>query len=155
MRVVVGSTTETGIDVQSQSALGNLTVPLECVLGLIMASPTEPDELDQLWNRVAGEPRTTEVVWMANNDRLIGAFLGLDDRAAKLQIDGKAVEIDRTGIVAVEFDPSLVAYPRHDSFYLVLTLVDGSRFGVIDAKLEARAVGRHHAVRPAGSSSNR
>ncbi len=136
MRVVVGSTTDTGIDVQSQSALGNLTVPLECVLGLIMAAPTEPDALDQLWNRVAGESRTAEVVWMANNDRLTGAFLGLDDRAAKLQIDGKPVEIDRTGIVAVGFDPSLVAYPRHDSFYLDLTLVDGSRFGVIDAKLE-------------------
>ncbi len=136
MRVIVGATTETEIEVQSQSAIGNLTIPLECVLGLVLASPTEPDAFDQLWSRVAGETRSTEVVWMVNGDRLMGGFLGLDDRAAKLQIDGKPVEIDRTGIVAVGFDASLVAYPRKDSLYLDLTLVDGSRFGVTDARIE-------------------
>ncbi len=114
----------------------NLTIPLECVLGLVLTAPTEPEAFNELWNRVAGEPRSTEVVWMANGDRLTGGFLGLDDRAAKLQIDGKPVEIDRTGIVAVGLDPSLVAYPRHDSFYLDLTLSDGSRFGVTDAMFE-------------------
>ncbi|HWT83296.1 MAG TPA: hypothetical protein VN648_31375, partial [Candidatus Methylomirabilis sp.] len=108
MRVIVGATTDTGIEVQSQSALGKLTIPLECVLGLILTAPTESDAFDQLWNRVAGETRSTEVVWMANGDRLTGGFLGLDDRAVKLQIDGKPVEIDRTGVVAVGFDPAVV-----------------------------------------------
>ncbi len=93
MRVVVAATTDTGIEVQSQSALGKLTIPLECVLGLILTAPTESDAFDQLWNQVAGETRSTEVVWMANGDRLTGGFLGLDDRAVKLQIDGKPVEI--------------------------------------------------------------
>ena len=136
MRVIVGATTDTGIEVQSQSALGKITIPLECLLGLILTAPTESDGFDQLWNRVAGEPRSTEVVWMANGDRLAGGFLGLDDRALKLQIDGKPVEIDRTGVIAVEFDPSVVAYPRHDSSYLDLTFADGSRLGVTDARVE-------------------
>ena len=109
MRVIVGATTDTGIEVQSQSALGKLTIPLECVLGLILTAPTESDAFDQLWNRVAGETRSTEVIWMANGDRLTGGFLGLDDRAVKLQIDGKPVEIDRTGVVAVGFDPTVVS----------------------------------------------
>ena len=69
MRVIVGATTDTAIEVQSQSALGKITIPLECVLGLILTAPTESDGFDQLWNRVAGEPRSTEVVWMANGDR--------------------------------------------------------------------------------------
>ncbi len=136
MRVIVGATTDTGIEVQSQSALSKLTIPLECVLGLILTAPTESDAFDQLWNRVADEPRSNEVVWMANGDRMTGGFLGLDDRAAKLQIDGKPVEIDRTGVVAVGFDASLVGYPRHDAPYLDLTLTDGSRLGVTDAKVE-------------------
>jgi hypothetical protein len=136
MRVIVGATTDTGVEVESQSALGKLTIPLECVLGLILTAPTESDAFDQLWNRVAGETRPTEVVWMANGDRLTGGFLGLDDRAVKLQIDGKPVEIDRTGVVAVGFDPTVVSYPRHDSSYLDLTLADGSRLGVTDARVE-------------------
>ncbi len=136
IRVVVVATTDTGIEVQSQSALGKLTIPLECVLGLVLTAPTEADAFDQFWNRVAGESRSTEVVWMANGDRLTGGFLGLDDRAVKLQIDGKPVEIDRTGVVAVGFDSTVVSYPRHDSSYLDLTLTDGSRFGVTDARVE-------------------
>lgn len=136
MRVVVGATTDTGIEVQSQSALGKLTIPLECVLGLILTAPIESDTFDQLWNRVAGEPRSTEVVWMANGDRVTGGFLGLDDRAVKLQIDGKPVEIDRTGVVAIGLDASLIGYPRHDSPYLDLSLADGSRLGVTGAKIE-------------------
>ena len=155
MRVIVGATTETAIEVQSQSPLASLTIPLECVLGLVLTAPTEPEAFNELWNRVAGEPRSTEVVWMANGDRLTGGFLGLDDRAAKLQIDGKPVEIDRTGIVAVGFDPSLVAYPRHDSFYLDLTLSDGSRFGVTDAMFERGQVVATARFRSAGASSNR
>ncbi len=140
MRVVVVATTDTGIEVQSQSALGKLTIPLECTLGLALTGPTEADAFDHFWNRVAGEPRSTEVVWMANGDRLTGGFLGLDDRVVKLQIDGKPVEIDRTGVVAVGFDPTVVAYPRHDSSYMDLTLTDGSRFGVTDARVESGQV---------------
>ncbi len=136
MRVVVVATTDTGIEVQSQSALGKLTIPLECALGLVLTAPTEAAAFDQFWNRVAGESRSTEVVWMANGDRLTGGFLGLDERAVKLQIDGKPVEIDRTGVVAVGFDASLVGYPRHDAAYLDLSLTDGSRLGVTNAKVE-------------------
>jgi NPCBM/NEW2 domain len=136
MRVIVGATTETAIEVQSQSALGKLTLPLECVLGLVLTAPPESDAFDQLWERVTAEPRTTEVVWMANGDRLTGGFLGLDDRAIKLQIDGKPVEVDRTGVIAVGFDPAVVSYPRPASGFIDLTLADGSRLGVTDARVE-------------------
>jgi hypothetical protein len=136
MRVIVGGTTETGFEAQSQSALGNLTIPLDCVLGLVLTSPTESDAFDQLWNRVAYEPRSSEVVWTVNGDRLSGGFLGLNDRAVKLQVDSKPVEVDRTGVVAVGFDASLVSYPPRDAHYLDLTLADGSRLGVTNAQVE-------------------
>jgi hypothetical protein len=136
MHVVVEKSTETTIEVESRSALGRLTIPMESVLGMVLAAPLEGDALDQIWTRLEEAPRTTEVVWMLNGDRLSGGFLGLDDRAVKLQIDGKPVELDRTGVVAVGFDPSGVGYPRGDASYLDLTLADGSRLGVTGARIE-------------------
>jgi hypothetical protein len=136
MRVVVGATNETTVAVEWHSALGKLTLPIDSVLGMVLAPPSDSDLFDQLWNRVQDEPRTTEVVWLMNGDRITGAFLGMDDQAIKLQVDGKAVEIDRTGVVAVGFDPAVLAYPRPSGDFLEITLVDGSRLGVTGAKLE-------------------
>jgi hypothetical protein len=135
-RVIVGATTETTLDVQSHSALGKLTVPLDSVLGLVLTGPSEAEPFEQLWEHVRSDARSSEVVWLANGDRLTGSFLGMDDRAIKLQVEDKAVEIDRTGIVALGFDSAVVSYPRPTSDFLELTLSDGSRLGVTGAKLE-------------------
>ena len=136
MRVVIKNSTETAIEIQGRSGLGRLAIPMECVLGMVLASPSEVDALDQIWTCLEDESRTTEVVWMTNGDKLAGGFLGLDDRLIKFQIDGKTVELDRTGVVAVGFGTSGVGYPRVDSSYLELTLVDGSRLGVTGAHID-------------------
>ena len=86
------------------------------------------------------EPRTTEVVWLANGDRLAGGFLGLDESKIKIQVDGKPVEVDRPGVVALGFDPTLVSYPRPKSDFLELTLKDGSRLGVTEARIDDGSV---------------
>ena len=116
------------LDVQSD-ALGKLAVPLDSLLGWIMAVPAETDALDALWDRVRLEPRKEEVVWLSNGDRLSGGFLGWDERKIKIQVNGKPLEVDRTGIVAVGFDPALVNYPRPKSEFLELTLKDGTQAG--------------------------
>jgi len=139
MRVVVGSSTDTSLEVQSD-ALGKLGVPLDCLLGLIMSTPGQTDELDLLWDRVRLEPRKTEVVWLMNGDRLSGGFLGLDDRKLKIQVDGKPVEIDRPGILAAGFDPRLVNYPRPKSDFMEVTLTDGTRLGVEGARIDEGSV---------------
>lgn len=136
MRVVVGPTTETTVEVEWHATLGKLTIPIDAVAGMILTPPADAESFDRLWNRVKSEPRTTEVVWLMNGDRVTGGFLGVTDQAVKLQIDGKTVEIDRTGVVAVGFDPSVVSYPRPAGDFLDLTLSDGSRLGVTDAKLD-------------------
>ncbi|QEH36856.1 NPCBM/NEW2 domain protein [Aquisphaera giovannonii] len=137
MRTIVGSTTDTSLDVQAHSSLGKLTLPLDAVLGLLLASPPDSDAFDQTWDRIREEPRKSEVVWLANGDRMSGGFLGMDDRVIKLQVDGKPVEIDRTGVVAVGFDPGVVSYPRPASDYMEITLADGSRLGVVGATQDA------------------
>jgi hypothetical protein len=136
MRVIVGATTDTAVEVQSHSALGKLTIPLDSILGLVLAPPTDTDAFDQLWEQVRGERRSTDVVWMANGDRQTGGFLGLDDRIVNFQIEGKPVEIDRTGVIALGFDPAVANYTRPKSDFLEVTLADGTRLGVTDAKVD-------------------
>jgi len=135
MRVLIGSSTETSLDVQSD-ALGKLSVPLDGILGLVLSGQSQPAELDRWWDRVCAEPRSTEVVWLANGDRLSGGFLGMDDSKIKIQSNGKPVEVDRAGVVALGFDPGLVRYPRPKSEFLELTLKDGSRLGVTEPRLD-------------------
>jgi len=138
-RVNVGSTTDTTLEVKSD-ALGKLTVPLDCLLGLILASPTQTGEFEALWDRVRSEARSTEVVWLMNGDRLAGGFLGLDDHQIKIQVDGKPVEVERSGVVALGFDPGLVNYPRPKTDFMELTLQDGTRLGVTEARIDDGSV---------------
>jgi hypothetical protein len=135
MRVVVGTATETTLDVYSHS-LGKLVIPLDCFLGLVLTPPSEHDAFDHLWEQVRSEPRSTAVVWLANGDRMSGGFLGMDGRIIKLQMEGKPVDIDRAGVVALGFDPALASYPRPTSDFLEVTLTDGTRLGVGEAKIE-------------------
>ena len=103
-----------------------MLIPLESILGLIFAGHTPASELDALWEQVRLEPRTAEVAWLANGDRITGGFLGLDESKIKIQVSGKPVEVDLAGVVALGFDPKLVSYPRPRSDFLELSLKDGS-----------------------------
>ena len=135
LRSVVGAANETALDVQSY-ALGNLSIPLDHLLGLVLTPPPDADDLDALLNRIRTEPRSTEVLWLSNGDRLTGGFLGIDERKVKFQGETNPVELDRASVVALAFDPSLVAYPRPEGDFLDLTLTDGSRLGVKMPKIE-------------------
>jgi NPCBM/NEW2 domain len=134
MRVVVGSSTETAVEIQSD-ALGKLEVPLDSLVALILRPPAQSDELDALWDQVRFEPRSSEVVWLGNGDRLTGGFLGLTEKTIKIQVASKSVAVDRTGALAVGFAATTASYPRPKEGFLELTLRDGTRLGVSEAKL--------------------
>jgi hypothetical protein len=139
MRVTIGSTTDTDFELKSD-VLGNLAIPLESVLGLLISTPADAETLEAWWDRVMAEPRTTEVVWLANGDRLTGGFLGLDERRLKFQVAGKPVDLERNGVVAIGFDPALAKYPRSAGDYLEVTLRDGTRLGLHNASLQDHLV---------------
>jgi hypothetical protein len=134
-RVVVGVASDTSLEVQSDT-LGKLALPLDSLLGLILSAPAQSSALDSLWDRVLIEPRSTEVVWLLNGDRLAGGFLGLTERKINIQLDGKPTEIDRSSVVGLGFDPTLAVYPRPETDFIEVLLKDGSRLGVKGAKLE-------------------
>jgi hypothetical protein len=101
-----------------------------------MVVPAENDALDALWDRVRLEPRKEEVVWLSNGDRLSGGFLGWDERKIKIQVNGKPLEVERTGITGVGFDTALVNYGRPKSGFLEVKLKDGTRLGVTSARVD-------------------
>jgi hypothetical protein len=140
MRVVIGEATDTSLDVQSDS-LGKMALPLDCLVGLILANPDQTSlALESFWDRILVEPRSTEVVWLLNGDRLAGGFLGLNDRTIKLQIDGKPMDIERSGVLGVGFEPALASYPRPKADYVEATLRDGTRLGLTGIKLEGGVI---------------
>lgn len=134
-RAAVAGANETALDVQSYS-LGNLSVPLESLLGLVFSLPQDVEAADALVQRVRNEARNTEVLWLANNDRLGVGFLGMSDKEIRYRAAQKDAAIERGRVVALGFDPALAAYPRPDGGFLELTLADGSRLGVSAPRLE-------------------
>ncbi len=156
MRTAVGSANDTSLEVRSES-LGRLELPLDCLLGLILSTQGQSGTFDARWDQILVEPRRNEVVWLINGDRLEGSFLEMDDRKIKVQVDQKPVEIERSGAVALGFDPALLNYPRPKGPFLELTLNDGTRLGVTTAKLDEGTVeamtrfGRSVRLRPGRS----
>ncbi|MEO6809784.1 MAG: NPCBM/NEW2 domain-containing protein, partial [Isosphaeraceae bacterium] len=137
LRAAIGLSSETALEIVP-SALGDevLSVPLNALLGAVLTVPPEPDDLEPLVAKVRSEPRTADVLWLANGDRLTGSVLDLTPRKVGFQADAAPLAIDRTGVLAFGFDPKQVKYPRPDGLFLELTLTDGSRLGVTDCRVE-------------------
>jgi hypothetical protein len=135
----IGTTTETTLDVKAEG-LGDLKLPLEAPLGLVLNPPGEADAAEELIGRARREPRKAEVLWLANGDRMDGGFLGIGPQTIQFQPEAGKLEVNRSGVLAVGFDPKLVAYPMPKGDWLELTLDDGTRLGVSEARVEQGVV---------------
>jgi hypothetical protein len=135
LRGIIGVAGETALEVNTER-LGELSIPLEAALGLVLSAPSEPEALNALITRIREEPRTSEVLWLANGDRLTGGLLAISAETIQMQAETGRVEVVRAGVTALAFDPALVAYPRPEGVFLDLTLADGSRLGATDLRIE-------------------
>jgi NPCBM/NEW2 domain len=135
LRGIIGTADETTLEVTSD-VLTDREIPLEAPLGVVLTAPAEAEALDALLTKLREDPRTSEVLWLANGDRLTGGLLALGAETIALQGDDGKVEVARTGAIALAFDPALVDYPRPRGIFLELTLADGTRLGVAGAHLE-------------------
>ncbi len=134
-RASVGKMTEAGIQLNSL-AFGALTLPTDACLGMILNPPSDLDRWDSLIRRARTEPRIGEVAWLSNGDRQSGGLLGVEETVIAMQINGKRLNLDRPGVLAVGFDPTVVSYPRPKAAYWELCLTDGSRLGVTLPRIE-------------------
>lgn len=135
LRVSIGAAVDNTLEITSNS-LGKLKVPIDSVLGVVFAPPSKREALDTLWDEVRSNPRTSEQVWMTNGDRRAGGFLALNERSLKFQIDSRPIDIDRSGIVAIGFDPTLISYARPQIPFLEVVLMEGTRLGISGCQLD-------------------
>jgi hypothetical protein len=134
LRGVIGASGETKLEVRSY-ALGDVEIPLDSLLGLVLAPPTDRDAFEDLLLGVRTQKRSSEVLWLANGDRLAGGLLGLSSRHVSFQPQAGKVAVDRSQVVAIGFDPNVVSYPPPKADYLELMLADGSRLASTDVRI--------------------
>ncbi len=138
LRAIINGTPE-GIKLDVlPNALGDLvtSIPLDRVLGLVLAPPSNPSELEALVRKIRHDTRDSEALWMANGDRLSGSLQSLDAQAVTFDSGNGPLPFQRSAIVAVGFDPALLSYPKPKGPYLELTFADGSRLGVVSSHVE-------------------
>ena len=134
-RAVIGPATETALEVQSY-ALGNLAIPLESLLGLVLAPPAETAAVDALLARVRTEPRTRRSSGWPTATGCGGVPRA---RRQEDQVPGRrrarSSSIVR-GSSRWGSTPALIVYPQPKGDFLELTMADGSRLGVTEARIE-------------------
>ena len=133
----VKASNENAFEVQPNSLTdASIAVPVDHVLALLLSPSSAADIQESLLSRTRDEPRSSEVLWLTNGDRRTGGFLGLTEQKVRFQRDRTEAALERSGIVAIGFDPAIVNYPSPKEPFLELTFVDGSRLGVSDCKIE-------------------
>lgn len=135
LRALIHTADEQGFRITSE-IFGEMEIPLESAIGLILAPPAVSEERLNLLIRVQQDARENDLFWLTNNDRRSGTFFEINSRRVSFQLGEKMVEIPRSDLRAIGFDPALANYPKPKGTYLELTLADGSRLGVITPSLE-------------------
>jgi hypothetical protein len=109
-----------------------LKLPLEAVRGLILHRPTGGQAGARLLNQLLDYRDPQDTIVMANGDTLSGEFAGLDEKRLVLETPLGKSPIDRGGIRAVNFNPTLTNTESLKGEGALLSLIDGSRFRVRD-----------------------
>ncbi len=139
LRAEIGNSNETSLQTHPAS-LGSagVEISLDRILGVVLANPIDPEAAEALLDKVRSEPRKTDVLWLANGDRLAGDTLEIGPEKIKFQLDGAAEpkEIERSTVIALGSNPALVRYPKPEGDFLELTFQDGSRVGVSKTRVE-------------------
>ena len=132
----IGAAGDATLDVLWEAMGGHLAIPLDAILGLIINPPRELDAIDALEGRIRAEPRTAEQLWLANGDKLDGLFAGLTDKQVAFQPPAGRVALPRSGVVAIGFNPAQVVEQAPSGPYLEWQLLDGSRVGLGQTRVE-------------------
>jgi hypothetical protein len=112
-------------------------LPLDAVRCLLLNRPTGAPLGTRLFNQVLEYREPQDSIIMTNGDTLAGEFVALDEKALSLQTALGTSSIDRSGIRAMLFNPTLSNNEPLKGDGGFISLVDGSRFRGRDLKLSA------------------
>lgn len=137
LRAIINNSDDATLEVQPGSLADQSTrIPLNSMLGALLAPPTEPKSLDSLLDSIRDTTRNADVLWLGNGDRLTGDLVKLGAEKVEFQPGAKLLDLPRSGVVAIGFDPGTVRYPLPEGPFAELTFTDGSRLGVTGMSVE-------------------
>jgi hypothetical protein len=109
-------------------------IPLESVRGLILHRPAGTPAGARLLNQVFDFRDPQDTIVMVNGDTLAGEFASLDEKRLVFETPLGKSPIDRSGIRAVIFNPTLTNTESLKGEGALISLVDGSRFRARDLR---------------------
>jgi hypothetical protein len=112
-------------------------IPLETVRGVILKPPGGAAARARLFKQLLEFDEPHDTVILRNGDLLDGEFSGLDDKTLELETPLGKSAIERAGILAMIFNPTLTRREPPQGEGVLVSLIDGSRFRGTDVKLEA------------------
>jgi hypothetical protein len=112
-------------------------VPLETVRGAILEPPSGAAARARLLDRVFDFQEPRDSIILRNGDLLAGEFLSLDEKAVQFETSLGKSAVERTGILAMIFNPALASREPVPGEMALVSLVDGSRFRAKDLKFSA------------------
>lgn len=137
LRGIAGSITEGALTIRTGLTSGvPLTVPLKSVRGLVLAADSDSSSQQELARSVQRETKPSDIIWLANGDRLEGSLLSLSSDKVDFQPDTGPMSLPRASVLAIGFDPAPLQYPEPASPYIVVAFADGSRLSVHSARVQ-------------------
>lgn len=112
-----------------------VNVPLEYVLGFVLAPSSSLADTRTRVRQIRDPKREGETIWLDNGDAQAGLLVSLDANEARLDGGNAVSNFQRSRVVAVGYDQSLVGYPPAKSAFLEVGLSNGSRIGLLSAAL--------------------
>jgi hypothetical protein len=95
---------------------------------------------DKLRRDLAAGKRTRDRVLLRNGDSLEGMLAGIDDRAVRLEIDKRKLEVAIDKIAAVATNTELASRRRPKDSYARLVLTNGCRLSLASATCEGESL---------------
>jgi hypothetical protein len=117
--------------------LGKLAIGLEELVGIVFHPPLDAARRDALIGRLRAGDARQDVLILDNGDEVSGTVQSIAPKEIELKTAAGNVKLETDRVVALAFDPALIASPRMKGLRTILGLSDGSR--LVATKLVASA----------------
>ena len=91
--------------------LGERTIPVEFMAGIVFQPPRNAQDNDRLVQRVLERSPRSDRLLLENGDELSGAVTSIDGKAVTIDAQGQKRPVELPRIAALAFDPTLAAPP--------------------------------------------
>jgi hypothetical protein len=135
VRAIVRRISEDTLHANSE-LLGDVSIPLERVLAVVLNPPGDAAEREQYCRRLIQARSKEDVVVLSNGDQSSGTIAGVDDKLVRLDTAGGAVEMQRSSVRAIAMSAELTAFPKLAELYAAVVLADGSELAMLDGRLD-------------------